>query len=97
MAGETQTESIGPEQEARMVEQKVVVDGAELHVETEGEGLPVVLVHGLGLQGSLWDRVCGALGPGLCLVRVNLREARAAASSSPPSSRSGAGAQTWAP
>ncbi len=56
-----------------MVEQKVVVDGAELHVETEGEGLPVVLVHGLGLQGSLWDRVCGALGPGLCLVRVNLR------------------------
>ena len=30
----------------------VVVDGAELHVEVAGEGLPLVLVHGLGLPGG---------------------------------------------
>ena len=56
-----------------MVEQRLAVDGAELHVETEGEGLPVVLVHGLGLQGSLWDRVCAGFDPGYRLVRIDLR------------------------
>ncbi len=56
-----------------MAELQLVVDGAEIHVETEGEGLPVVLVHGLGLQGSLWDPVCEALDPGYRLVRIDLR------------------------
>jgi pimeloyl-ACP methyl ester carboxylesterase/quercetin dioxygenase-like cupin family protein len=53
--------------------QQLLVDGAELHAEIEGDGLPVVLVHGLGLQGALWNRVCAAFGPGYRLVRVDLR------------------------
>lgn len=57
-----------------MVEEQVVVDGAELHVEVEGDGPPVVLVHGLGLSGKLWNRVAGALD-GYKLVRVDLRGA----------------------
>ena len=42
-------------------EQQLLVDGAELHVEVRGEGLPLVLVHGLGLQAALWNRLCEAL------------------------------------
>ena len=57
-----------------MVEEQVVVDGAELHVEVEGDGPPVVLVHGLGLSGKLWNRVAAALD-GYKLVRVDLRGA----------------------
>jgi 3-oxoadipate enol-lactonase len=56
-----------------MTEQMLVVDGAELHVEVEGEGTPVVLVHGLGLQGGLWNRLCEVLGDGYQVVRVDLR------------------------
>jgi pimeloyl-ACP methyl ester carboxylesterase/quercetin dioxygenase-like cupin family protein len=51
------------------------VDGAELYVEVEGEGPPLVLVHGLGLSGALWNRVAEALGGGRTLVRVDLRGA----------------------
>jgi pimeloyl-ACP methyl ester carboxylesterase/quercetin dioxygenase-like cupin family protein len=73
MAGETHTKPIDPDKEARMAEQRLVVDGAELHVELEGEGEPVVLVHGLGLQAALWGRLSAALGSGYRLVRVDLR------------------------
>jgi pimeloyl-ACP methyl ester carboxylesterase/quercetin dioxygenase-like cupin family protein len=55
--------------------EQVAVEGAELHVEVDGEGVPVVLVHGLGLSGALWGRVSDALGPGYQLVRVDLRGA----------------------
>jgi pimeloyl-ACP methyl ester carboxylesterase/quercetin dioxygenase-like cupin family protein len=61
------------EREAGMVEQQLLVDGAELHVEEDGDGAAVVLVHGLGLQGALWSRVGDALGGRYRLVRVDLR------------------------
>jgi pimeloyl-ACP methyl ester carboxylesterase/mannose-6-phosphate isomerase-like protein (cupin superfamily) len=51
------------------------VDGAELYVEIEGEGPALVLVHGLGLSGALWNRVAEALGGGYTIVRVDLRGA----------------------
>ena len=54
-------------------EQQILVDGAELHVEVQGDGLPLVFVHGLGLQAALWNRVCDALGGGYRLVRLSLR------------------------
>ena len=50
------------------------VDGAELYVEVEGKGPPLVLVHGLGLTGALWHRVADAID-GHTLVRVDLRGA----------------------
>jgi pimeloyl-ACP methyl ester carboxylesterase/quercetin dioxygenase-like cupin family protein len=56
-----------------MVEQGILVDGAELPVEVQGEGVPLVFVHGLGLQASLWNRLCEALGPGYRFVRVSFR------------------------
>ena len=44
---------------------------------------PVVLIHGLGLSGALWDRVRDALGPGYRLVaRRPARRGRAPGSSS---------------
>ena len=58
-----------------MAVEQVVVDGAELHVEVEGDGRPLVLVHGLGLSGALWNRMRGALAPGNSLVLVDLRGA----------------------
>ncbi len=56
-----------------MAEHTLVVDGAELLVDVEGEGTPVVLVHGLGMQGALWNRLCDVLADGYKLVRLNLR------------------------
>src|SRR5262245_33802878 len=57
-----------------MIEQQQLgVEGAELHVHVTGEGPPMVLVHGLGLSGELWNRFCDALGPGRTVVRVDLR------------------------
>ena len=58
-----------------MAEERLAVDGAELHVDVLGNGRPIVLIHGLGLSGALWDRVCAAFAPGYRLVRVDLRGA----------------------
>lgn len=56
-----------------MGEHRFLVDGAELAVDVEGGGFPVVLVHGLGLSGALWNRFCAALASEYQLIRVNLR------------------------
>jgi len=56
-----------------LLQQQLLVDGAELHVDVAGEGLPLVFVHGLGLQAALWNRLTDALGTGYQLVRVSLR------------------------
>src|SRR5690242_16484069 len=61
--------------EEAMAVEHVAVDGAELHVEVVGEGRTLVLVHGLGLSGALWNRMRGTLGAGKRLVLVDLRGA----------------------
>ena len=58
-----------------VMEETVTVGSLEAHVETAGSGEPVVLIHGLGLSGAIWDRVRDALGPGYRLVAVDLRGA----------------------
>lgn len=58
-----------------MTEQRVVVDSLEIQVESVGEGIPVVLIHGLGLSGAIWNRVRDSFGPGYRLVLVDLRGA----------------------
>ena len=58
-----------------VTEETVTVGSLEAHVETAGSGEPVVLIHGLGLSGAIWDRVRDALGPGYRLVAVDLRGA----------------------
>jgi pimeloyl-ACP methyl ester carboxylesterase/quercetin dioxygenase-like cupin family protein len=58
-----------------MAEQHVVVGSLETHVEVVGTGVPVVLVHGLGLSGALWSRVRDGFGPGYQLILVDLRAA----------------------
>ena len=58
-----------------MREQRVDVDSLEIHVESVGEGIPVVLIHGLGLSGAIWNRVRDSLGPGYRLVMIDLRGA----------------------
>lgn len=55
----------------------VVVGSADIHVEISGSGPPVVLIHGLGLRGALWNRVRAALGDRHLQVRIDLRGAGA--------------------
>jgi pimeloyl-ACP methyl ester carboxylesterase/quercetin dioxygenase-like cupin family protein len=55
--------------------ERLAFDGAELHVEAAGDGRPVVLVHGLGLSGALWNRMRDSFGEGCRLVLVDLRSA----------------------
>lgn len=61
--------------EARMVVEHVVVGSLETHVEVVGEGMPVVLIHGLGLSGALWNRVRDCFRPGYQLIVPDLRAA----------------------
>jgi pimeloyl-ACP methyl ester carboxylesterase/quercetin dioxygenase-like cupin family protein len=58
-----------------MAEQHVIVDSLETRVDVVGEGVPVVLLHGLGLSGALWNRVRDGFGPGYMLILVDLRAA----------------------
>jgi len=58
-----------------MTEQRLAVGAAEIHVEVVGVGVPVVLIHGLGLSGALWNRVRDGFGPGYQLILVDLRGA----------------------
>ena len=61
--------------EAGIAERRLVVDGAAIYVQASGEGPPVVMIHGLGLQGALWNRVCAGFGDGFRLIRIDLRSA----------------------
>jgi pimeloyl-ACP methyl ester carboxylesterase/quercetin dioxygenase-like cupin family protein len=58
-----------------IAQRRVVVDSLEIHVEVAGEGRPIVLIHGLGLSGALWNRMRAAFGPGYQLVTFDLRGA----------------------
>jgi pimeloyl-ACP methyl ester carboxylesterase/quercetin dioxygenase-like cupin family protein len=61
--------------DAGMTERRLVVGTAELHVDVVGVGVPVVLIHGLGLSGALWRRMRDGFGPGYQLILVDLRGA----------------------
>jgi pimeloyl-ACP methyl ester carboxylesterase/quercetin dioxygenase-like cupin family protein len=58
-----------------MAEQRCLVDGADLAVDVEGDGSPLVLIHGLGLSGELWNRFGATLGSHYRVLRVHLRGA----------------------
>lgn len=55
----------------------VAVGSAEIHVDVRGAGPAVVLLHGLGLRGALWNRVLAGFSEGYRLVVVDLRGAGA--------------------
>jgi pimeloyl-ACP methyl ester carboxylesterase len=44
-----------------MVENKILLDGQPVHYRIEGEGLPVVLVHGFSEDGTVWENQIAAL------------------------------------
>ncbi len=58
-----------------MAAQRVLVGSLDIHVEVEGEGVPIVLLHGLGLSGALWNRVREGFGPGYKLILPDFRSA----------------------
>jgi 3-oxoadipate enol-lactonase len=49
------------------------VPGGELYYEAEGEGVPVVLVHGLALDARMWDDQVPALNDIARVVRYDAR------------------------
>ena len=48
------------------------ITSSHLHIQTQGEGQDVVLVHGWGLHGGIWDKVAEHLSACYCVVRVDL-------------------------
>ncbi|TML84120.1 MAG: alpha/beta fold hydrolase [Actinobacteria bacterium] len=60
---------------AEVIDRRVVVDSCDFRVEVVGEGIPVVLLHGLGASSVLWHRVRDGLAPGYQVVLVDLRGA----------------------
>jgi 3-oxoadipate enol-lactonase len=61
-------------------------DGTALHVQTDGDpaGPPVMFLHALGTDLTLWDRVIPLLDPRLHLVRMDLRGHSRSAVPPPP-------------
>ena len=52
----------------------VTVEGARLTGERrEGRGTPLVLIHGFGGSGAMWDQLVAALPDSLPLIRYDLR------------------------
>src|SRR5215467_3809964 len=49
------------------------VPGGELYYEVEGDGTPVVLVHGLALDRRMWDDQVPALADVATVVRYDVR------------------------
>ncbi len=52
---------------------RVAVDGAELHVEVDGQGPALVLVNGAALTTRQWDGVIDRLAAGHTVVRLDVR------------------------
>ena len=49
------------------------VNGTRLHYEVAGEGVPVVFVHGLGLDMRMWDDQFEIFAPRYRVIRYDLR------------------------
>src|SRR5271157_4550242 len=48
-------------------------DAPTLFYQLEGAGPPVVLIHGVGADGSSWDAIVPALTPRFMVIRLDLR------------------------
>jgi 3-oxoadipate enol-lactonase len=48
-------------------------DAPALFYQVEGVGPPVVLIHGVGADGSSWDAIAPALTPRFTVIRLDLR------------------------
>jgi 3-oxoadipate enol-lactonase len=61
-------------------------DGAALHVRVDGaeEGPAVLMLHALGLDMGVWDRVVPLMDPRLRIVRMDLRGHGRSAVTAPP-------------
>ena len=57
--------------------------GLETRYRLEGDGPPLVLIHGVGSRLEAWDGVVARLGPGFRVLRYDLRGQAPAASPRP--------------
>jgi pimeloyl-ACP methyl ester carboxylesterase len=48
------------------------IEGVELHYQVLGQGLPVMLVHGFGEDGRIWEKIVGALSEHCQLIIPDL-------------------------
>lgn len=55
------------------MERTLTLPGADIHIETEGGGVPVVFVHGFGGDFHTWDGLWAALTRGRATLRYDLR------------------------
>lgn len=52
-----------------MAEKSIQFDGEKVHYRVEGSGNPVVLVHGFGEDGTIWDKLIPGLAKtNLCII-----------------------------
>jgi 3-oxoadipate enol-lactonase len=51
----------------------VSLPGSDLYYEVEGDGVPVLLIHGLGLDARMWDDQVPALHDVARLIRYDVR------------------------
>jgi 3-oxoadipate enol-lactonase len=51
----------------------VRVPGADLYYEVAGDGVPVVLAHGLALDARMWDEQVESLSDVAMLIRYDAR------------------------
>lgn len=49
------------------------MSGVELFHRVSGSGAPVVLVHAIGCDHTMWDSLAGALSPSYRVIRVDVR------------------------
>ena len=50
-----------------------IINGANIHYETRGEGEPILFVHGFPLDGTMWHDVAGRLSNRWCSIIPDLR------------------------
>ena len=48
-------------------------EAPSLFYQIEGAGPPVMLIHGVGADGSSWDAIAPALVPRFTVLRLDLR------------------------
>jgi 3-oxoadipate enol-lactonase len=61
------------------------INGTKLNVKVEGEGIPIILIHGVGADLTLWDDVVPILSKSYKIIRYDLRGCGLSELSSEPS------------